>query len=244
MASHVSCSSLKALESEQSYEMVLTNFSGNPKDVESADIDFKGKVSQIAHGIGAHFPNLKKLQINSGHKFISVEKIDFENLNQLKELTLLLNHINVLATNAFDFLTNLEILSLASCNLKRLPEMVFRNLSKLKELSLRTNLLRSIHENIFINLGALEILDLSENQIETLPSKLLASNLLLKFLELSHCKIKSIQVDFTALKQLEKVDLEGNVCINSYFNKAYVEQNGIGSVAELQNIVNLNCTKQ
>lgn len=244
MASHASCSSLEALESEENYEMILTNFSGNPKDVQSADISFKGKVSQITHGIGMYFPNLKKLEVNSGHNFISVEKIDFESLNQLKELSLLFNHIDILATNAFDDLTNLEILNLASCDLKRLPEKVFSNLSKLKELYLRSNLLRSIHENIFHNLEALETLDLSDNRIEALPSKLLASNLQLKFLELSHGKIKLIQVDFTALKQLEKVDLEGNVCISSYFNKAYVELNAIGSLTELQNIVSLNCTKQ
>ena len=107
-------------------------------------------------------------------------------------------------------LTNLRIIWLINCNLKKLPESI-GNLTSLELLVLSNNNLISLPESIG-NLRKLERLELQGNKIVQLPESLGALKAL-KVLRLDDNKLESLPKSLKRLTLLEKVRIYGNELI-------------------------------
>jgi Leucine-rich repeat (LRR) protein len=165
----------------------------------------------IFSGIGETFSNLKTLLIvQQSIKF--VERSDFVDLTQLERLGLNKNQIEFL------------------------PEDVFWDLPNLKELWLRDNKIKKLPENIFKNLKKLKFIGLHDNKIDHLPKDLFANNLEIELIWAADNPLKTIDVDFTELKDLSLLNLLNANCIN------FVARNAT-QVKEAQRRINQNCRK-
>lgn len=85
-----------------------------------------------------------------------------------KSLYLFSNGIEVLTSEDFEGMENLEMLDLSQNKLTKLPERVFEHLTSLKNLDLSSNQITHISEECFQGMALLERLYLYSNQIETI----------------------------------------------------------------------------
>lgn len=85
-----------------------------------------------------------------------------------QSLYLFLNGINVLRSEDFSGLENLEMLDLSQNKLTKLPERVFEHLTSLRNLDLSSNQITHISEECFQGMKLLERLYLYSNHIETI----------------------------------------------------------------------------
>jgi Leucine-rich repeat (LRR) protein len=137
-------------------------------------------------------------------------------------------------THNFLKLPNLELLSLISCGLRRIPEPI-TELKRLKYLNLSQNSLRTLSINIG-RLDSLIDLDLSQNKIEGLPNELRnlkfleklnlydnsftsfpisTCNLInLRELDLRYNDIRTLNQEILNLKNIENLDLSNNPNLN------------------------------
>jgi Leucine-rich repeat (LRR) protein len=179
-------------------------------DIKYLNINFTTS-THIFSGIGETFSTLKELWIQSQSiKF--VERSDFAGLRQLENLDLQANQIEFLPEDVFWDLPNLESLSLAANKIKKLPQSIFKNLRKLKQISL------------------------FRNKINHLPENLFANNFEIKIVFAENIPLQTIDVDFTALKNLRWLDLLNANCISFFARSATQFQ-------ETQRLINQNCTK-
>jgi Leucine-rich repeat (LRR) protein len=176
-------------------------------DIRMLQIDF----ATSTQGIGETFSDLKILSITyQSIKF--VERSNFVGLTQLEELWLNQNQIEFLPEDVFLDLPNLEVLWLSNNKIKKLPENIFKNMKKLKEI------------------------ELSNNEIDHLPEDLFMKNLEIEVILAVINPLKTIDVDFTKLKNLRRLNLKNTNCINF---KAENET----QVQEAQRLINQSCTK-
>ncbi|XP_045712106.1 toll-like receptor 7 isoform X1 [Phyllostomus hastatus] len=166
-------------------------------------------------------PTLTELYLHN-NMIAEIQKDDFNNLNQLQTLDLSGNcprcynapfpctpcennsplqiHIN-----AFDALTELQVLRLHSNSLQSVPERLFKNLNKLKELDLSQNFLaREIENAAFLHhLHNLVQLDLSFNyELQVYRAQMKLSN---EFSSLKNLKV--LRIKGYVFKELEFLNL-------------------------------------
>lgn len=164
----------------------------------------------ILPDIGKTFPNLVELWIVT-QRIRFVEREDFVNLSQLIELLLYKNEIRFLPENVFWDLTNLEVLDLISNRISEISENIFINLKKIKTINFGRNNIQHLPENLFINNHELESINFSENRLRT------------------------INVDFLMLANLNELYLQKSNCID-------LNMITILDIIEIQQVINQNCT--
>ncbi|XP_070496394.1 leucine-rich repeat-containing protein egg-6-like [Chironomus tepperi] len=92
--------------------------------------------------------------------------------------------------------SNLKILTIQNCGLKRLSKDDFDDLEELLELRIAGNEITSIEAGSFDGLTALKVLDLSNNKIKVLPSKIFAMLNALTYLNLSNNSLTALKSNF------------------------------------------------
>lgn len=164
----------------------------------------------------------------------------FWNLRKLKALISYGNPFTVIHDNLFRDLSELEVLWLRNCDIRVLTRKSFATLQNLEELNLSENPI-SIHDDeVFKNLGNLKRLELYRCEFGMLPAKLFETNLKLEKVNLYNNRLKSIQVVFSNLRNIQVVDLRGNDCISeSYFSTD--RGTNVWSLVELDSIVRRSC---
>jgi Leucine-rich repeat (LRR) protein len=179
-------------------------------DIYVLQIDFAPS-THIFSGISETFSNLQILLITF-QSIRFVERSDFVGLTRLTDLRLGFNQFEFLPEDVFWDLKKLEVLNLVQNKIKKLPENIFKNLKKLKKIFLNGNKIEHFPENLFVN-----NLEIEEIWAEKNP-------------------LKTIEVDFTALKNLRELYLTDSNCIN-------VDAHGATQVQEAQRLINQNCSK-
>lgn len=191
----------------------------NPDAVKNLRLHLK-PFSSILLGIGHSFRNLEKLDLgessNSG-TLQFIERVDFSNLNKIKELGLNENKLEFIPEDVFWDLQNLEGLHMWNCRITKLPKKVFISMTKLKKLFL------------------------GENKISYLDKDLFRNNLLLERLNIFNNNLKLIDVDFTKLTRITWLSVFGNDCISERYIPTDKQHNTIASVQKLQEVVNEHC---
>uniref|UniRef100_A0AC34QW30 Uncharacterized protein n=1 Tax=Panagrolaimus sp. JU765 TaxID=591449 RepID=A0AC34QW30_9BILA len=199
-------------------------------------IDGMDSLSKI--NFGNNGKNLKQW-ILTGCNLKSINKTDFDGLENLQELDLRVNLIETIEPLSFSSLKSLQVLSLAGNYLREAdlgPELwqgldnlesldlgwneikllksdAFKNLRSLKSLSLRHNeKLQQIETGAFQELSNLQFLNLSGSFLKKINKSDFEGLVSLKELHLSKSRIQSIENDsFDFLSEtLEKLSMDGN----------------------------------
>jgi Leucine-rich repeat (LRR) protein len=108
----------------------ITQSHRNATNAENVKIEFRPS-NHIFAGIAENFPKLKILRIVR-QKIKSIERENFADLWNLKELWLDGNEIQSLNENVFEELTNLQILDIKNNKLTSLPEHMWKIFMKTK----------------------------------------------------------------------------------------------------------------
>lgn len=170
----------------------------------------------IIAGIGEAFPNLEELSILSDSiKFI--ERHDFADLSQLKELIVTMYQLEFLAYDVFYNLPDLEFVSFSDGKLENLHENIFLNLRNLKKLVIIGHRIAALEENLFVNNPLLEEISFDRNELEI------------------------IKVDFRKILNLESITFRNNKCIAETFYESY--SGTVQSLEELQKKIDESCAK-
>lgn len=155
------------------------------------------KDSQVTHlphfDAQVFFPNLLKY-IVSGSQLKFIKREDFSGMPKLQTLNLDSNIIEAIPEDALYDLPNLVDFFIDDNKLKALPTYLLN------------------HALMFQRFKA------SNNSIEVLEADFLKNNHILKILSMDNNKLKQIRVDFKPYKNLKKLDLLNNVCVNTSFN--------------------------
>lgn len=123
----------------------------------------------VERGMLRYLDKLENLVIGSNHtKIIKLENEAFENLWNLKNLTLSNNDITDLQQSVFKGLGNVTSLNLSHNNLQKLGPNSFSHLPSLGYLNLRKNKLRCVRRTAFYNLPHLKEIDLRDNMIKVM----------------------------------------------------------------------------
>lgn len=208
-------------------------FSGPGSTITTSALHIDFKRSYIFKGIAQTFPKLESLKISGS--FESIEKSDFEGLQDLKRLVLNGVPLDNIPRDAFLGLTSLEELTLIGSNVTDIPQGVFELSQSLKNLTISGNKLKNLRQEMFqylINLEtvtitepnfkfenlnfspklpSLTVLKLHGCMITELPKDIFANMEQLVTLILSNNRLTSInQKLFRHLKQLKTLDLSYN----------------------------------
>lgn len=144
------------------------------------------------NNIGNLFPKLKYiLDESSGLKFI--EKRNFENMEQVVEISLAHNLIESIPADAFDHLTNVQTIQLHYNKLKSLEADTF-----------------STNQNLLQVFGY-------RNEFETLPSGLFRKNAKLVGIHFDFNKLHSIKTSLDQTRKYVKINFHENTCINKIY---------------------------
>lgn len=165
--------------------------------------------THIFSGIGENFPNLQSLSIFN-QPIIFVDRENFYNMTQLVRLGLFENKIEFLPHDVFDDLMDLEQLFLFDNRIKNFPRKIFDNLRKIKVINFDGNKIENLSKDLFINNVKLERIYAQRNPLRT------------------------IDVDFTKLSNLDYLNLQNAKCVNFW---ARIKS----EVQKVQEIVNQNC---
>lgn len=139
------------------------------------------------------FPNLVKyLVTESGVKF--VEREDFSAMPKL------------------------ETLDLSNNEIEELPEDTLFDLSALVDLFIDNNKIRNLSGKTLSFASDFQRFKASNNSIEVLNAEFFNSNPSLKIVSLDNNKLHKIYVDFKPFRNLKKLDLLNNPCVNTNFN--------------------------
>ena len=160
----------------------------------------------------------------------------FENLKKLQHSVLYRNNLKKLDKQFKLKIPQLEVLILAG-NPIELDRDFFTELSNLKELRINGCGIESLPDTVFDSLTQLEVLDLSRNKLTVLTENIFAKNLKLREIDLRLNKLKKIKVDFTKLKNIERIDLSRNDCINGGSGYKWAQR----ALSGLQNDIKSKC---
>lgn len=188
---------------------------------------------------------------NDGNTNLEVEYVWLKN-GRMKHLPLF---------NAQVFFPNVRKYLVTESQLEFVRRDDFGGFPKMETLNLSGNLIRTMEEDTLYDLGALVDFFIEDNKLTALPQFLLnnaplfqrfrasnnsieviepsffRNNLALKICSLDNNKLKAIKVDFKPYKNLKKLDLLNNVCINSSYN----DWRKTNSVPGIQAEIDRNC---
>lgn len=187
--------------------------------IESVDVLTveNGNLPQITSDFLKNLENITELSlILNGIEHI--EDDAFCQLPLLTQLDLTRNNIN-LTPNTFDCLQNLLVLGIPSNEITQLPEGVFKQLKKLRVLQLWGNRIKSLNPDVFQELTQLGSLELSSNGLESLPNGIFDSLSNLIKINLNYNKIKNPPADlFAATAKLQQIRWDANRGLQLYEN--------------------------
>jgi Leucine-rich repeat (LRR) protein len=187
-------------------DVLLLDFSPHDDDGPKRDIRF------IPSGIGAIFPNLRILYVQSC-KIKALSRKNFRGLNELATMSLTENEI------AF------------------IDEDTFYDVPKLYSLRVNGNRLKTVPLNLFVNSPRLQHFIFAGNLIEELDGdQLFRNSPNLRSIDLEDNQLRKVKVNLAKFKELVKVDLENNKCVHARFGKGSTK-----TIAELQEIINTSC---
>jgi Leucine-rich repeat (LRR) protein len=197
---------------------------------------------RIASTNGAH---------NDGNTNLEVEYVWLKN-SRLKHLPLF---------NAQVFFPNVRKYLVTDSHLENVKRDDFSGFPKMETLNLSGNKLTTMAEDTLYDLGALVDFFIEDNKLVVFPQFLLnnaplfqrfrasnnsvevlepgffRNNLALKIFSMDNNKLKTIKLNFKSYKNLKKIDLLNNVCINSSFN----DWRKSNSVEGVQADIDRNC---
>jgi Leucine-rich repeat (LRR) protein len=134
--------------------------------------------------LSANFPFLTAIAVTHS----SLHEIDanaFDNMLNVKNLTLSNNRIEVLPVGAFKSLKNLNYLDLSYNDVEYLLDNTFQGLWKLEELKIHENEITKIHDKAFNYLRNVNKLSLQSNHIETLSATFIDAFANIEFVDFS-----------------------------------------------------------
>jgi len=177
----------------------IASISGTHTDREThAEVEYvwirNSKVTHLPRfDAGIFFPNLVKYLItSSGLKF--VERDDFSGLPKL------------------------ETLDISGNEIEEIPEDTLYDLNELVDLFVDNNKLKTLPVNLLTHAHMFQRLKASNNSLEILDDGFFKNNPSLKIVSLDNNKLHKIRVDFRPFKNLKKLDLLNNACVNTNFN--------------------------
>ncbi|RNA32125.1 insulin-like growth factor-binding complex acid labile subunit [Brachionus plicatilis] len=151
-----------------------------------------------------HFVSLYELNFSLEYKMLSKQKIsEFYSPNE-KSLIVVNQNYQLIDEDAFDGLTDVEILNFSS------------------------NQLQKLNSNLFVHLPNLKKLILSFNSINFLPAKIFSSLKVLEQLEMTNCNLSSI--DSTSLNGLTNLKR----IILAYNDLAFIQPNTFSDLIQLE----------
>lgn len=139
------------------------------------------------------FPNMKKyLVTGSGVQF--VEREDFSPMAKL------------------------ETLDLSDNEIAEIPEDSLYDLNELVDLYIENNRIKSLSSKLLSNAPLYQRFRASNNSLEILNADFFAGNPSLKIVTIDNNRLHKIYIDFTPFKNLKRIDLLNNACVNTNFN--------------------------
>ncbi len=147
-------------------------------------------------------PNVEKIILWNGNKIEELPANAFKGCPRLSYLYLDDNPIKALRGDEFNQLGGLKYLDLSSTRLTSIAPTTFHPLQSLVSLNLGRSFAGpiNIENKLFMNLTNLRTLDLSENNIVAIQRK-----------------------TFDSLRNLSFLGLQGNICVNEWFEAPYNE---------------------
>lgn len=139
------------------------------------------------------FPNLIKYLVTSS-KLKFVKREDFSGMPKLQTLVLDDNLLEDIPEDALNEVTQLVDFFIDKNKFTKLPPYLLSKATMFQRFKANNNTIEAIPPNFFKNNPSLKIVSLDNN------------------------KISRIGVDFRPFKNLKKVDLKNNTCIDSNFN--------------------------
>lgn len=132
---------------------------------------------------------------------------------------------------------NLKELRMTSCGLVVVRDYYFKNMANVQFLGVYDNNIESIKPDAFRYLISVKTLLLAKNKIETLDEKIFVTMVNLQELYVNHNRIKFLSPTTFNIPggNLEKVYLEGNICIHRWYNSKIMDQ--------LEPDLRANCTR-
>lgn len=181
-------------------------------DFSPDDDDIKFDIYFIPSGIGDTFPSLRLLYIQNC-KLTRLSRKNFKRMNMMSTISL--------SNNAIE----------------HIDEDTFYEVPMLYSLRVNGNRLKSLSNNIFIHSPRLQHFTFDSNEFETFDGNLIfRNNPSLISIVLEDNKLKNIHINLTSLRELTKVDLRNNACINLFYGKGSTT-----TLQEIQNVIDKNC---
>ncbi|XP_037043077.1 insulin-like growth factor-binding protein complex acid labile subunit [Bradysia coprophila] len=159
----------------------------------------------------ANNPNLILIELSSNELTYLPKKL-FQNNLSLKYVSLCYNWLETVDVETFAKNRELVFVDLATNRLGSIPRNLFENNLLLEGISLRNNSLKIIDDNVFDTNINLQNIDLSSNQLEYLPKNLFQNNLDLKYVLLQFNQLRFIEIDFSKLRNVRRINVYENVC--------------------------------
>jgi Leucine-rich repeat (LRR) protein len=140
-----------------------------------------------------------------------IDEDSFQNLKNLKMLSLGSNSIQQIKKNAFRGIQNVQILYLNDNKLSSIAKEMLINLVNIIDLRFHKNQITQIEKNSFSSLSKLERLTFNSNKIKKINASIFSNFPCLTLLWLNQNEIDEIEVDsFTGLSSLIQLRLESN----------------------------------
>lgn len=176
-------------------------------------------IAQILHNEAFFQANLKLREVYVD-RFLTPELIPwnlFKNNLLLEKVSLVL-YAGQLDERMFETNENLTNVYLTG-GIHLLPRNLFKNNLLLESVEIFFASLQKIDERIFETNLKLKRVNIRFNDLTHLPRDLFKNNLELEYINFQSNKLQIIEIDFSALKNVQSIDLSENRCINKEFSK-------------------------
>ncbi|XP_044004106.1 carboxypeptidase N subunit 2-like [Aphidius gifuensis] len=209
----------------------LTALSSSLEKLETLDLSYN-QLNSIQPGTFNNLLNLKHLSLQENH-LTSLPKNIFTGLKNLESLNIGLNRLNYLESSTFVGLSKLRQLWIGYNNLTTLPKDIFYGLDNLEMLALHSNQLKYLESSTFNGLLKLEFLHMEENNLTTLPKNI--------FNDLGNEDLNSYEINLNSknLAVLPKDIFTGfkNVrTLNLMYNRLYYLESSTFNLSNLQEL--------
>lgn len=202
-------------------------FKFSPSEVENVkafSLNGNQNVKYLPVKIAEAFPNLVEYSAKNTY-LESVSAVNFEGLNNLKQLNLSDNDLSVIERETFAALTELEQLDLSAGNIRFIEEGAFNGLHSLKALHLGGNKLQFLLPKTFEGLTELRNLSLELNHLNEIDDSLFTTNTKLVNIWLNGNKINVLNSKaFEGLSELIFIDLQDNECIDEDYEPSNFDE--------------------
>lgn len=141
----------------------------------------------------AFFPNLLKYIITNSNVQV-IKREDFSSMPKLQTLNLVDNKIELIPEDALYDIGGLIDFFIDNNKIKKLPEYLLNHAPMFQRFMAQNNSIEAIEKDFFKN------------------------NPILKIVSLENNKIAKVKVDFRPFRNLKKLGLKNNTCIDSYYN--------------------------